>query len=154
MNLVGTAPRPHPARLLAQTYPVHDAIDARYGDMDTNGHLNNLALASLHENCRATLNRTVFPGVYDLSSRRIRIVTASTVVHFVREAHWPARIGTAIGVGRIGRTSYVASTALFVADECVSLCDTVLVTLDDDGPTPIPDEARERLAALGLIAQD
>ncbi len=151
MSLVGAAQRPHPARLTRATYPILDTIDARYGDMDSNGHLNNLALESLHENARATMNTRIFPGVYQRTDRRVRIVTASNVVHFLREAHWPAKIQTGIGIGRIGRTSYVAATALFVADECVSTCDTVLVILDDDGPTPIPEDAREHLAGLLLV---
>ena len=62
-------------------------------------------------------------------------------------------IQTGIGIGRIGRTSYVASTALFIADTCISLCDTVLVTLDDDGPTPIPEDASAQLTALLLQAE-
>ena len=148
--LISTASRPHPKRLLTESYPVRQSIDARYGDMDANGHLNNLALESLHENARASLNTRVFPGVYDRTSRRLRIVTAANVVHFLREAHWPAVIETAIGIGRVGRTSYVASTALFIDDACISLCDTVLVLLDEDGPMPIPDDARTQLASLHL----
>jgi acyl-CoA thioester hydrolase len=148
--LISIASRPHPARLIATSYPVRHPIDARYGDMDANGHLNNLALESMHENTRATLNTEIFPNVYDRASRRLRIVTASNVVHFLREAHWPATIETAVGIGRVGRTSFVASTALFIDDACISLCDTVLVLLDDDGPTPVPDDAREKLVALQL----
>lgn len=148
--LISTASRPHPQRLVAGTYPIRHPIEARYADMDANGHLNNLALESLHENARATLNTRIFPGVYDRTSRRLRIVTANNVVHFLRESHWPAVIQTAIGIGRVGRTSFVACTALFIDDACISLCDTVLVILDDDGPTPIPDDARSQLASLQL----
>jgi acyl-CoA thioester hydrolase len=152
--LVSTASRPHPGRLTPATYPIHGSIEARYGDMDANGHLNNLALESLHENTRATLNTRIFPGVYDRVARRLRIVTASNVVHFLREAHWPATISTAVGIGHIGRTSFIASTALFIDDACVSLCDAVLVMLDDDGPTPIPQDARAELAAAQLRAEN
>ena len=148
--LVTTVARPHPARLTAATYPVRRVIEARFGDMDANGHLNNLALESLHENTRALLNARVLPGIYDSSARRIRLVSATNVVHFLKEAYWPNTIGTGIGIGRLGRTSFVASTALFVGDECVSLCDTVLVTLDENGPTPIPDSARAQLESLTL----
>ncbi len=151
--LVSTASRPHPARLALASYPVHGSIEARYGDMDANGHLNNLALESLHENTRASLNYRVFPGVCDQVTRRLRIVTASNVVHFLREAYWPATIATAVGIGRIGRTSFVASTALFIDGACISLCDAVLVILDDDGPTPIPDDARSELAGWALRVQ-
>ncbi|MET0702712.1 MAG: acyl-CoA thioesterase [Mycobacterium sp.] len=152
--LVSTASRPHPARLAVTAYPVRNSADARYGDMDANGHLNNLALGAMHENTRATLQATVFPDVYGRTSSPLRIVAASSVVHFLREAHWPATIETAVGIGRIGRTSFVASTALFIDDACISLCDAVLVLLDDDGPTPIPAGARSQLEALALRAED
>ena len=147
---VSTVPRPHPARLDAATYPVHRPVDTRFGDMDANGHLNNVALESLHETTRATLNRQVFPDVYDRTARALRIVTSTIVVHYLREAPWPSVIDTAIGIGHLGRTSYVASTALFHDGSCVSLCDTVLVVLGDDGPMPIPDDAREHLNSLAL----
>lgn len=150
-TLISSAARPHPRRLVIDAYPVRHTIDARYGDMDANGHLNNLALESLHENARATLNTRVFPGVYNRTSRRLRIVTAMNVVHFLREAHWPAKIEAAIGIGRIGRSSFFASTALFLDGACISLCDTVLVLLDDDGPTPLPEDARAQLTSLPLL---
>ncbi len=132
-------------RLRLETYPVIDTIASRYGDMDSNAHLNNLALESLHENARATMNRNLFPDIYDLTTRRLRLVTSQNAVHFLAEAHWPSTIQTGAGVGRIGRTSFVASTGLFVDGSCIGVCDTVLVLLGDDGPVPIPDDT---LAAL------
>jgi acyl-CoA thioester hydrolase len=151
MSLVSAAARPHPDRLRLSLYPVQSTVEARFGDMDANRHLNNLALEAMHENARATCNTQVFPDVYTASDRRLRIVAANSVVHFLRESHWPATIQTGIGIGRIGRTSYVASTGLFVADQCISLCDTVLVMLGDNGPTPIPEDAREQLASLAFV---
>lgn len=150
--LVSFAPRPHPARLDVATYPVHGDVAARFGDMDANGHLNNVALESLHENTRAAFNRRLYPGAYDLATRTHRLVTATIVVHYLREAPWPAVLRTGIGVGHIGRTSFVASSALFLDDACVSLCDTVLVLLDGDGPAPIPAEVRAGLEASRLAA--
>lgn len=152
-ELVSPASRPHPARLTLSTYPIHASLEARYGDMDANGHLNNVALGSMHENTRASLHMNVLPGVYDRAARRIRIVTVSNVLHYLREAHWPNTIRTAAGIGRVGRTSFVSSTALFIDDECVSLCDAVLVILGDDGPTPIPDDIKERMAAARLTTE-
>lgn len=150
MDLVSSTSRPHPARLVLDTYPVRTRLEARYADMDSNGHLNNLALEAMHENTRATLNSGVFPGVYDNATRLIRLVAASHVVHFLRESHWPATIDAAGGVGRIGRTSYVVSTALFLDGECLSLCDTVLVVLGEHRPTPIPPDAQERMRERSL----
>jgi len=139
-------------RLRLESYPVVGEIAARYGDMDANGHLNNLALESLHENARATMNRDLLPSAYDVTRRRIRLVTSQNAVHFLAEAHWPATIATGAGVGRIGRTSYVASTALFIGGSCIGVCDTVLVALGDDGPVPLPDEFRIALQTVLLSA--
>ncbi len=144
-TLVGDVARPHPARLSKALYPVTGLAIARYGDMDANGHLNNLALEALHESARAEFNARIFPGIYQPEARTVRLVTATNVVHFLSEVHWPVTIDTGLGIGRIGRTSFVSSTALFVGENCVGLCDTVLVLLGDDGPTPIPEQTREQL---------
>ena len=137
-------------RLRLDSYPVVDEIAARYGDMDANAHLNNLALEAMHENARATMNRDVLPEAYRAGWRRLRLVTSQNAVHFLAEAHWPALIQTGAGVGRIGRTSYVASTGLFRDGACIGLCDTVLVLLDQHGPAPLPDELRAALQTLLL----
>jgi acyl-CoA thioester hydrolase len=146
------AARPDEARLRLDAYPVVDVAQARYGDMDANGHLNNLALESLHENARATMNRSLFPDIYEVATRRLRLVTSQNAVHFLAEAHWPAVIHTGAGVGRIGRTSFVASTGLFIEGNCIGVCDTVLVLLGDDGPVALSDGARAALATVALGA--
>ena len=151
-DLTTTAPRPDPARLRLECYPVVDAIATRYGDMDANAHLNNLALESLHENARATMNQRLYPDAYRSGPRRLRLVTSQNAVHFLAEAHWPVTIQTGAGVGRIGRTSYVASTGLFVEGACIGVCDTVLVLLGNDGPEPIPEEFRAALETVRLRA--
>ena len=150
--LVPAVERPHPARLSKALYPVTGVALTRYGDMDANGHVNNLALEAMHENARAEFNERIFPGIYDPATRTIRLVTANNVVHFLAEVHWPSTIETGLGIGRLGRTSYVVSTALFVGEDCVGLCDTVLVMLGDDGPMPILQQARELLGAHLLRA--
>ena len=149
-DLTTTAPRPDPLRLRLESYPVVDEIAARYGDMDANAHLNNLALEALHENARATMNRRLLPDAYRAGGRRLRLVTSQNAVHFLAEAHWPVLIQTGAGVGRIGRTSYVASTGLFVDGTCIGVCDTVLVLLGDDGPAPLSDEFRAGLKTVLL----
>jgi acyl-CoA thioester hydrolase len=75
-------------------------------------------------------------------------------VHFLVEAHWPATIATGAGVGRIGRTSYVASTGLFIDGTCIGVCDTVLVALGDNGPEPLSEEFRAALQTVLLQAPD
>ncbi|MGD9618473.1 MAG: hypothetical protein AB7G47_10955 [Mycolicibacterium sp.] len=102
--LISTVPRPHPARLTAGSYPVHHAIPARFGDMDVNGHLNNVALETMHEDTRATFNRQLFHRLY---SRNLRIVTSTIIVHYLKEAPWPATLQAAVGIGHACRPHLV-----------------------------------------------
>lgn len=142
--------RPDPDRLHRPLYPVLNVVQARYGDMDANGHLNNLALESMHEDVRAVMNAHAFPGVYDAGVRQLRLVAAQHVVHFLAESYWPANIESAGGIGRIGRTSFLACTALFLDGECISVCDTVFVALGDNGPTQLPEDSRAALEHMRL----
>jgi acyl-CoA thioester hydrolase len=151
--LCQSAARPDPRRTDIRSYPFVVETQGRYGDMDANGHMNNLAVESLHEDVRARMNRTVMPGVYDNGRRPFRLVSAQNVVHFLAESTWPSVFRAAIGVGRIGTSSFVASSALFIGDACISTCDTVLVVVGDDGPRSIPDDARVRLQDLLLRVQ-
>lgn len=139
-------------RLRLDSYPVIDQIAARYGDMDANAHLNNVALDAMHENARATMSRGLQPGDSILFDRGWRLVTAQRTTHFLAEAHWPAMIQTGGGIGGIGRTSYVCSTGLFRDGVCISVCDAVTVILDGDSPVPIPDDFRAALQFVVLGA--
>jgi acyl-CoA thioester hydrolase len=44
---------------------VVESKEARYSDMDVNGHLNHLALEALHEDARAGINEQYVPGTYE-----------------------------------------------------------------------------------------
>jgi acyl-CoA thioester hydrolase len=149
VQYVETVRRPHPTRARIESYPITGIVTARYADMDANAHLNNVAIESMHEDARAVLNSRVFPGIHTDAERRIRVVNSQSVVHFLAEAHWPCNVDTAIGVGRIGRTSFVLSSALFVDGMCISICDAVMVTVAE-GPEPLTEDARARLDALAL----
>jgi len=149
-SLVATTARPHVERYRSELYPISNSCTARYADMDPNAHLNNLALESLHEDARAVLTRQAFPDTHDPAGRKQRLVTSQSVVHFLAEAYWPATIDTCVGVGRIGRTSFVVSSALFHAGSCISLCDAVMVAVGKDGPVSMPAVARRTLENLRL----
>lgn len=138
-----TTGRPYPERCKISAYPIVETKQARYSDMDVNGHLNHLALEGLHEDARARINQQYVPGVYDPTNRALRLVTSQNVVHFLAEAHWPARIEVGIGIGCIGRSSVVVSSGLFLEDTCLSVCDMTLVLVGDSGPIAFPEENRE-----------
>ncbi|OBJ07905.1 hypothetical protein A5625_16040 [Mycobacterium sp. 1465703.0] len=145
-----TTSRPHPLRCALSVYPLVETKEARYGDMDVNGHLNHLALEALHEDARARINEQYVPGTYDPTNRALRLVTSQNVVHFLAEAFWPATIKVGIGIGGVGRSSVVVSSGLFLNDRCLSVCDMTLVLVGDMGPVAFPDYNRELMRKLLL----
>jgi acyl-CoA thioester hydrolase len=146
---VETVGRPHALRLRPQAYPLSGAVSVRYSDLDPNGHVNNVALAAMHEGARAQLTDIVFPGAHSPEGRHARIVNSQNVVHFLAEAHWPGTLDSGIGVAKIGRTSFTLSSALFRDGQCVSVCDAVMVAILDK-PVPLTADARMRLQELRM----
>lgn len=141
--------KPDPHRLLPQTYPLTVTVPSRFRDLDTLGHINNVAIGSFYEEGRAALNRKAFPG--DLRKRHaMRMLIADVHIAYLAEAHYPGDILVGVGISRIGSTSYTIALALFQNDRCVGTCETVLVNTDGTQPAPIPDEGRAALEALKI----
>jgi acyl-CoA thioester hydrolase len=149
---ITTTGRPHADRCRLDVYPIVESKEARWSDMDMNGHLNHLALESLHEDARAGINERYVPGTYDLATDAFRLVTSQNVVHFLAEAHWPATIEAGIGIGGIGNSSVVVSSGLFIDNRCISVCDMTLVLMGDAGPVVFPEANREVMRKLMLRA--
>ncbi|CDO31269.1 acyl-CoA thioesterase [Mycolicibacterium porcinum] len=145
--------RLHPKQSDIAMYPITVDMQVRYADIDAYGHINNLAIESLHEDVRARMNAVALPGTYDPQQGQLRLVSAQNVVNFLAETLWPNTFRTAIGVGEVGTSSFVASSAVFLGDQCISLCDTVLVAVDDDGPCPLPSDTRAQLQSM-MLRQD
>lgn len=147
---ITTTGRPHADRCTISVYPIVESKEARWSDMDVNGHLNHLALEALHEDARAIINEQYVPGTYDPEKDTFRLVTSQNVVHFLAEAHWPCTIEVGIGIGGIGRSSVVVSSGLFLEDRCISVCDMTLVLVGEAGPVAFPEENREVVRKLML----
>lgn len=143
--------KPDPKRLKRETYPLCVTVPSRFRDLDTLGHINNVAIGSFYEEGRAHLNRTVFPP-QTRHAHAMRMLIADVHIAYLREAHYPGDIEVRAGVLRIGTSSYTIALALFQKGACVGTCETVLVNTDGQKPAPIPDLGRERLEAYRLQA--
>ncbi|MGY6628292.1 MAG: acyl-CoA thioesterase [Oceanicaulis sp.] len=141
--------KPEPYRLMRDAYPVSVIVPTRFRDLDTLGHLNNVALGSFYEEGRAQLNRAAFPREMRHESA-LRMLIADVHIAYLAEAHYPGDIEVAAGVGHIGRSSYVIALALFQNGQCVGTCETVLVVTDETGAIEIPPDQRAALEGLKL----
>lgn len=141
--------KPDAFRLERASYPLSVIVPTRFRDLDTLGHLNNVALGSFYEEGRAGLNRAAFPLEMRHESG-LRMLIADVHIAYLAEAHYPGDIEVAAGVGHIGRSSYTIALALFQNGACVGTCETVLVVTDDNGAVEIPPAQRAALDGLRL----
>ncbi|THJ26116.1 acyl-CoA thioesterase, partial [Candidatus Frankia alpina] len=106
-------PRRDPERLSLASYPLSHPVQARFSDLDGNGHLNNVALASFYEDARITLDWRIFTDGKPVPFENFTFVAANISIHYLAEARYPATYVVGCGVGRIGTSSFVHSAGLF-----------------------------------------
>jgi len=141
--------RDQPARRTLAAYPWSVEIQTRFGDMDFNAHLNNVAVAQLYEEGRVRFNHWLRQksGV-----GRPRFLVARVEIDYLGEARYPAPVVLTAAALDAGRTSWRIGLSLFQGDACLGLCDTVMVHRGEAGPAPIPDPLRAALGEAALRA--
>lgn len=139
--------KPAAHRLILDNYPLSVTVPSRFRDLDTLGHLNNVAIGSFYEEGRAELNRVCFPPELR-RAHKMRMLIADVHIQYLKEAHYPGDLIVGAGIGHIGRTSYRIDLALFQNGACVGVCETVLVNTDGEQVAPIPDEGRAALEGV------
>lgn len=129
-------------------FPVVVELPTRFGDMDILGHINNVAIANLYQEGRVHFHRQAFQNQRPGDRRRDGVgpVLADLHIAYRRESFYPKPVTIAVGVGRLGNTSYTLKTAMFQDGQCVGTSDAVLVYVKDGKPHPIPEEDRVVLA--------
>ena len=141
--------KPEPRRLRRAAYPFFRTVPARFGDMDEEGHLNNVALAGFYEEARVSFLR------HHLRSKdgsEFRFVIANMNISYLAEAHYPGDYDVGVGVSRIGATSFHLGAALFLGEACLGVMDTVQVVIVNDKPSAIPVHVRQALERHALNA--
>lgn len=135
--------RPQPWQLDPANYPVSLLTPTRFQDMDPNRHLNNVAFASMFENARVRLNRSLRPWADRPKNERSMV--ASMTINYLREGLYPDDVTVCSGVNKIGNSSYVISQSMFQFDKCIATCDAVIVCRTDGKGKPL------RKAVVGAL---
>jgi len=132
--------RPDPALLDPTRYPFACEIATRFADLDTNMHLNNVALAGIIEDARVRFHAA---SGYHVAMEGWTAMVANLTIDYVGQAFYPAPVTLHIGATEVGRTSYRVAQLVCQADSAVALARSVMVCVKDDRPFPIPDSFRE-----------
>lgn len=134
--------KPEPFRLHRAAYPYVRRVIARFSDIDSEGHLNNVALASFYEDARVFFLRGLAGNE---RGSMYRFVIAHISISYLGEAHYPGDYDVGLGVTRFGNTSFDIGCGLFVGDACLGVCDTTQVAVGTNGPIAIPATLRAAL---------
>lgn len=119
----------------------------RYGDMDTNGHVNNVAIAQFCEGGRVAFERC---GDLQRENPDLGLSLAKVTIEFLAEAHFPGmvRIGTRI-LG-FGRSSCRLVQGLFQDGRCIATSEAVSVCFDTRARRAVPYPEAFKARALAL----
>lgn len=133
--------KPESWRLDPANYPFTDVIAPRFRDLDTHGHINNVAMSAMFETSRVRFNRTMIHHKRDDQ----RWLLAAITLNYLEEAYFPADITFVTGVGHVGTRSWTILSAAFQEGQCVATSDSTLVVTGALAHRFITDEFREAL---------
>ena len=124
-----------------EDFPHRTTEVIRFGDLDSNNHVNNAVFSTFFEAGRVTLFRD--PGKRLMPNGLIWTLARITI-DYLGEMHWPGTVESCIGLASLGRTSAVFEQAIFFEGRCAATATAVNVLVDTDTrrPTPITDEIR------------
>ena len=132
-----------PARMDPARYPWREEMPTRFSDLDTYGHLNNVAVANLYEEGRIRFSVQVRP-VWGEG----RVVVGRVAIDYLGEGRYPAPVTLCTGVLTVGGASYVYGQALFQNGACIGLAETTLVYTAEGRGARLPDAFRDKLSTL------
>jgi len=125
--------KPDPALLSPARYAFTAEIMTRYADLDTNGHINNVATAIYFEDLRVRFEHGL--GVGDLGDASpTQVVVASIQIEYLAEAFYPDPVVGHGAVSRIGSSSWDIVTLLTQKDVPYAFCKATLVSTAEGRP--------------------
>lgn len=128
-------PKPDPALLEPARYPFTCRIEPRFGDLDVNLHINNVALASMMEEAHVRFHRA---SNYGARLAGLSSMVASVSIEYLAEGSYPEAVEFHVAIEHIGRSSHVLVKLATQAGRIVAFSRTAIVTVGADGPTPMP----------------
>jgi acyl-CoA thioester hydrolase len=140
---------------VSDDWPFSHLDQVRYGDLDTNRHLNNVAVHQFFESARVAYMRSLFPELDPLGreSEAFGMIFAETHVRFRSPGFYEDELRTHVRLEDLKRSS------VRVAFKCVCEGDGRLVAdgwgtlvgydYDAGRAAPLPDYVAERLGEAG-----
>lgn len=134
-------PKPAQELLEAARYPFCCSIEPRFGDLDINLHINNVALTGILEDGRVRFHRA---SGYHSAIAAMASMVASLSIEYLGQSYYPDPLSIHVGIFRLGRTSYVLDQLVIQREVPVAFAQAVMVCVSKDGaPAEIPQAFRD-----------
>ncbi len=119
-----------PSRLVREAYPFRLDIRTRFGDIDTNRHVNNVALAGWYLDALAELHLDVlgYPSGGPLDG----LSPSSLHVEYLAEVHYPGIYQLRVGVLELDEATVRYACGLFDGPRCIGLAEAVGAPAEKD----------------------
>ena len=127
--------KPDPALLDPARFPFICMIEPRFGDLDTNMHINNAALAGIVEDARVRFHAK---SGFHTAVKGIAAMVASFAIEYLGQAFYPAPLIIHVAAMRVGRTSYELVQLVMQEGRIVAFTRATMVCVKDGAPTEIP----------------
>jgi len=137
---------------LAQ-YPVVIEQSVTWGDMDANGHVNNVEYFRYMENARVEYYRRI--GKFEVECETgITLILKSATCRYIHPLTYPDRIAVGARIAEMGDNQLVIEYIIknVEQDRVAAFGDAVIVAVNgrDNTKVPIPRELRDRIRDLQL----
>ncbi|MED5603186.1 MAG: thioesterase family protein [Pseudomonadota bacterium] len=146
-----------PWQLETGAYPFSIRFNPHYSHLDTERHVNNVAVQSFHTEARTRFHMAVL-GDRAWYSDDVLLRPRRTVTHFLRETHYPHEVTAAVRLVAVEDDSYRLVQALFQSGECVGVQECLMGAWGEAGWAAsrwvaLPEAARRALAAEQVDGQ-
>lgn len=123
-----------------------------YGDLDPNGHLNNVAFGRFFEQARVMSHRAAGMSAL-LHEEGSKFLVARVSIDYLHEVHFGSALHVRCRVTNLGTSSIQEQQAAWQGGRCVALAEVTMVYVKDSRSAPLSPAVRlvvQRLVATGL----
>ena len=132
-----------------QGKPYQTTVSARWGDMDTLGHVNNARFFTYDEDVRLAFFSHLMAGDAGFWTD-YGLILARISCDFMAQVKAPVSLDIAFGITRIGRSSLETQALMHVDGKAVACTRATVVWFDykENRSLPIPEQVRHKLMAF------